>query len=799
MILNYYKTAFRNYRKKFFNTLVLWVGFSAGVAAFFSISIFIFQEFSYDRFHKNTDRIFRLQQNHYSNNTLTNSTVASNFAIGSSMAAQFSEIESYATVFKNKSLLIYNEEIFKEDRSAYVSHNFFRFFSFKLLQGSDSLALSKPYSIVLSETMARKIFKDENPIGKTVSFKGRYTGEITGVFQDMPENSHMNFHILLPLETWKIFANKSILEYPWRWDGLVTYILLADKAQRTNLESKIPHLIEKENGEWLRESKQQLEIKLQPLLSIHLNSNFNDELSVNGSYQLVILLLVLAVAILGISWINFTNLTTTRFMDRAKEAGIRKILGGDRRQLIWQFLFESFVINLLVLLSAIGMVYFLLPLFSIVLEKDLPVSTMLHPHFVMGTVLFLIFSSLLTGLYPAFAVSGIAVAEVVKGKFRSSKRGKLLRQASVFIPFVSAFVLLVSILVVHRQLELLQQHNLGFDPAGKLVVRDSEIYDSLYSSRVSAFKKEVNNVAGIENSTYISHVPGDFIDYYNDGVRVGADKSKLNEYRFITVDEHFTETLGLPLLAGNNFVSTTQPKKEIFINETASSIFGFESPDHAIGQQVVVSHDTVLIKGVVSNYYHQTPKTNIPPTYYLYNPSGGYYYLLSFNQTKEGLAEKVKTLFQEIFPGQPFIYFFLEDHYKKQYGYEEKLTKAISFFLIVLVVISCVGLFSYAAYDTQNRMKEVGIRKVMGASSLHIIWMLLRRYLLPVAVALGLGLPLALFMINYWLENYPTRITIDWWFIALPILSILAVAVATISGHAWKAVRTNPASTLRNE
>ncbi|MFZ2905015.1 MAG: FtsX-like permease family protein [Cyclobacteriaceae bacterium] len=799
MILNYCKTAIRNYRKRFFNTLILWIGFSAGVAAFFILSIFIFQEFSYDRFHQYADRIFRLQQNHYSNNTLTNSTVASNFAIGSSMATQFPEIESFATVMKNKSLLIYNEEVFKEDRSAYVSQNFFKFFSFKLLRGSDSLALKRPYSIVLSGTMAHKIFKDEDPIGKTVSFKGRYTGEVTGVFQDMPENSHMNFHVLLPIETWKIFANKSVLEYPWRWDGLVTYILLADKGQRKSLESKIPRLIEKENGEWLRESKQQLEINLQPLLSIHLTSNFNDELGINGSYQLVILLLVLAVAILCISWINFMNLTTTRFMDRTKEAGLRKILGSNRQQLIGQFLFESFIINLLVLLSAIGLVYFLLPVFSNVLEKDLPVSIMLNPYFIGGTVLFLFLSSLITGLYPAFAVSGIAVADVVKGKFRSSKRGKFLRQASVFIPFISAFMLLVSILVVYRQLELLQQHNLGFDPAGKLVVRDSEIYDSLYSSRVSTFKKEVVRLAGIENSTYISHVPGDFIDYYNDGVRIGADQSKLNEYRFITVDEHFTETLGLPLLAGKNFISTTQPKREIFINETASSVFGFETPDHAVGQKVVVSHDTVIIKGVLSNYYHQAPKTVIPPTYYLYNPSGGYYYLLSFSNTKEGLAERVKTLFHEIFPGQPFIYFFLEDHYKKQYGNEVKLSKAISFFLILLVIVSCVGLYSYAAYDTQNRMKEVGIRKVMGASSLNIVWMLLKRYLLPVSIALGLGLPLTLFMINYWLENYPTRIAIEWWLIGLPILSILAVAVTTISGHAWKAIRVNPASTLRNE
>lgn len=799
MILNYCKTAIRNYRKRFFNTLILWIGFSAGVAAFFILSIFIFQEFSYDRFHQYADRIFRLQQNHYSNNTLTNSTVASNFAIGSSMATQFPEIESFATVMKNKSLLIYNEEVFKEDRSAYVSQNFFKFFSFKLLRGSDSLALKRPYSIVLSGTMAHKIFKDEDPIGKTVSFKGRYTGEVTGVFQDMPENSHMNFHVLLPIETWKIFANKSVLEYPWRWDGLVTYILLADKGQRKSLESKIPRLIEKENGEWLRESKQQLEINLQPLLSIHLTSNFNDELGINGSYQLVILLLVLAVAILCISWINFMNLTTTRFMDRTKEAGLRKILGGNRQQLIGQFLFESFIINLLVLLSAIGLVYFLLPVFSNVLEKDLPVSIMLNPYFIGGTVLFLFLSSLITGLYPAFAVSGIAVADVVKGKFRSSKRGKFLRQASVFIPFISAFMLLVSILVVYRQLELLQQHNLGFDPAGKLVVRDSEIYDSLYSSRVSTFKKEVVRLAGIENSTYISHVPGDFIDYYNDGVRIGADQSKLNEYRFITVDEHFTETLGLPLLAGKNFISTTQPKREIFINETASSVFGFETPDHAVGQKVVVSHDTVIIKGVLSNYYHQAPKTVIPPTYYLYNPSGGYYYLLSFSNTKEGLAERVKTLFHEVFPGQPFIYFFLEDHYKKQYGNEEKLSKTISFFLILLVIVSCVGLYSYAAYDTQNRMKEVGIRKVMGASSLNIVWMLLKRYLLPVSIALGLGLPLTLFMINYWLENYPTRIAIEWWLIGLPILSILAVAVTTISGHAWKAIRVNPASTLRNE
>jgi putative ABC transport system permease protein len=355
MFHSYWTTAIRSFRKKLSNTLIIILSLTAGITSFVFISIFVYHEKSFDRFHEHGDRIFRVQQNHYSKKELTNSSASANFGIGRDMATDFPEIEDYAIILKNISLLRKDDKVFKEERSAFVSEDFFKVFSFKLIKGNDSLVLSRPKTIALSESLARKIFKDEDPIGKSVSFKGYYDAEVTGVFQDMPENSHINLHVLLPIETYKLYANHFVLDYPWRWDGFVNlHQTDMSPSQRAQVEEKIPDLIERKTGSWLRESDQNLEIKLQPLVDIHLNSNLSDELSPNGDQETVSFLSIVAIAILIIAWINYLSLATVRSLDRAKEVGIRKVLGGYRSQLIRQFLTEAFILNLVSFLAALA-------------------------------------------------------------------------------------------------------------------------------------------------------------------------------------------------------------------------------------------------------------------------------------------------------------------------------------------------------------------------------------------------------------------------------------------------------------
>lgn len=799
MLRNYWNIAIRSLRKKLSNTLIIILSVTTGIAVFIFTSIFVYHEKSFDNFHEYRNRIFRVQQNHYTKNELTNSSASANFGIGQDMAASFPEIEHYTILLKNISILRKDDKVFKEERSAFVSEDFFNVFSFKLLKGNDSSVFSRPYTIALSETLARKIFNDEDPIGKVVSFKGYYDAEVTGVFQDMPENSHMNLHVLLPIETYKKYANHFVLDYPWRWDGFVTYIKLYEADQRKQVEQKIPDLIERKTGDWLRESDQKLEINLQPLTDIHLKSNLNDELSTNGDQDIVTFLSIVAVAILAIAWVNYVSLATVRSLDRAKEVGMRKVLGGLRSQLIRQFLAEAFILNCISFLAALVIVYVGFPHFSTLFERNFSMALFQEPLFWVFLFALLIVSTIFTGLYPAFIISSVEITSVVKGKFSSTKSGKFLRKIMVLIPFVTTVLLLISLYAVYLQMDFLKNRELGFNPHNKLVVRDSEIYDSLYTQHVNLFKQEIVKIPGIENMTYISHVPGEFITYYNDVRRLGADKGDVNEYRYITVDENFTEVLQLTIAAGNPFTSTSRPKKEIMVNETAARLLGFSSPEDALDQRVCYNSDTVTIKAVLRDYHHEAPKVKIPPTYYLYHPKGGYYFIAPVNNASAQTLDKVKTLFERIFPGQPYTHFFLDEKYGSQYQKDEKFETLISIFIIVLLVITCSGLFSLSSYTAKLRTKEIGIRKVMGAYEHQVIFLMLKEYLVIVLAAIGIGIPVAYFVIDRWLESFSTRITLDWTIFLFPSLIVVLVAIITVTGQTLKAAYANPARTLRQE
>jgi putative ABC transport system permease protein len=799
MLHSYWTTAIRSFRKKLSNTLIIILSLTAGITSFIFISIFVHHEKNFDRFHQHGDRIFRVQQNHYSKKELTNSSASANFGIGRDMATDFPEIEHYTIILKNISLLRKDDKVFKEERSAFVSEDFFKVFSFKLIKGNDSLVLRRPHTIALSETLAHKIFKDEDPIGKSVSFKGYYDAEVTGVFQDMPENSHINLHVLLPIETYKLYANHFVLDYPWRWDGFVTYIKLNEPSQRAQVEEKIPDLIERKTGSWLRESDQNLEINLQPLVDIHLNSNLSDELSPNGDQETVSFLSIVAIAILIIAWINYLSLATVRSLDRAKEVGIRKVLGGYRSQLIRQFLTEAFILNLVSFLAALVIVYVALPGFSTLFERNFSAAFFTEPLFWVFVIAMLAISTILTGVYPAFIISSVEIAAILKGKFSSTQGGKFLRKITVLVPFIATVVLLIGLFTVYLQLDFLKQRELGFNPHQKLVVRDSEIYDSLYKRRVDVFKKEIVKIPGIENLTYISHLPGEFINYYNDVRRMGADKKDINEYRYLTVDENFTASLQLKILAGNPFTATSKVREEIMVNETASKLLGFSSPEDALDQRVCYNNDTVTIKAVLKDYHHEAPKVKIPPTYYVYHPSGGYYFIAPVSNTSQQTVEAVRNLFEEIFPGQPYIQYFLDEKYGSQYQKDERFGTIISIFLILLLVITCSGLFSLSSYAAKFRTKEIGIRKVMGASEYQVIFLMLKEYIIIVSGAITIGIPVAYFAMRHWLETFSVRINPDWWIFLMPSLSVMAIALITVTGQTLKAAYSNPARTLRQE
>ena len=800
MQYRFWKTFARTLRKQWLNSALLTAGLTAGLTSCIFISLYVVDQLSYDRFHENGERIFRLQQDHYSKNILNNSSVAVNYGIGDDLAAEFPEIKRHALVVKALTVLKYKTESFRIEQAAWASESFFKIFpDIKLLQGNDSLVLHKPYTLALSQSLARKLFGDEDPIGKILYHKGWLELEVTGVFADIPRNSHLNLHALISYATLKKHSNRLIWENPWRWDGPLTYIELHHAQQRANVEAKIPALIDRKVGDYYRETDQRITIALQPLYNIHLTSNFNNELTPNGNHTIVVVLIFLAIAIVGIAWLNYISLSTVKSLDRAKEVAVRKVLGQSRTQLILQFMGEAFILNLAAFAVSLIIVYLGLPSFNNLIHLSLPIAYLSHPVFWLVAGGLLMLSTLFTGLYPAFIISAAQPARVLKGKFKTTKRNRFLRISTIFIPFTASILLLAGLTVLYLQLQLLKNQPLGFDPHNKIVIRDSETYDSLYTKKHHAFRAELTKLPAVETVSYLSHHPGQFIDAYNDARRMGADKLNLNEYRFVQVDEYFIDALGLTLLAGQPFTAASIRGKEIIINEQASGLLGFTSYEAAVGQKVCYNKDTVIVKGVIRDYRHESPKVNGRATLYVYNATGGYYFVIHSKSVDSQLTGELQQKFSELFPGEYFHCFRLAEQYNLQYENDERLGKIVSVFTILFILITCSGLYSLSAHAAQTKKKEVSIRKVMGATETLITLYMLREYVIIIFAATVVAVPLAYWVIKKWLQSFALQIPLQGWMFVVPVAFIGLLVILTIIGQTLRVSRTNPTDILRQE
>ncbi len=775
-------------------------GLSIGISAFLLIWLFIDHERAFDLFHTDANRIFRIQQTRINQGEPTARTVAVCAGIGKDMKANFPEVEYDVRIFKTTPVILYQGEGLKVERSCYASEDFFRIFSFKLKQGVDSLVLKRPYTAVISSSLAKEIFNNVDPIGKAISIRGRWDVEITGVFEDMPLNSHMKFDFMLSFATYESRANKFIFEEPWRWDGFITYVKLREHADYKFTEAKLPALIETQTGTWLKETNQRMEESLQPLTSIHLYSDVDGEIETNGNHQHVFYLTLVAFFILIIAWLNYISLATAKSLERAKEVGVRKVLGSLRLQLISQFLSEAFVLNIIATCVAIIVVVISLPYFSTLIDRPILISA-LNEKFWYIILLISVGGAFVSGLYPAFVLSGFKPAIILKGKFLTSTSGRLARKGMVLIPFATAIILMSCLYIVQNQISFLRQQQLGFDPKQKLVVRDSEVYDSLYDSRTAAFRNELVRIPGIENMSFLSIVPGTPITSYANSVRkISDDDTKANQYKYIWVDEYFTDVLGLNLLSGRNFSEKDITTTTLIVNELAAKYLGYQKPEEAIGGRISFLDDTCTIVGVVNNFHHESPKNPLLPIIYSFRPDGGVYYLVPIETTSaKATVEKVEVLFNSIFPGQPFTYFFLDEKYDSQYHRDIQFGKVIALFTGLLIFVTTLGLFGLSAYTAMVRTKEIGIRKVLGATEGSIVAMLCKEYLILILFATIIAIPSSWYVMNKWLDSFAIKVNVTPWMFILPAFGIVTITLLTISFQTLRVAFTNPAETLRSE
>jgi putative ABC transport system permease protein len=692
------------------------------------------------------------------------------------------------------------EIAFKEDGVYFADPSFLQLFSFPLLSGNAATALNENNSILLSQSMARKHFGKENPMGKLLNLKeGDQTQPkiVTGIFKDIPHNSHLQINFLLS------YASLGSTDNDWGRFVAYTYVLLAPGINPASVENKLANLIHSYKANMLNEQNAREELFLQALQDIHLYSDLDREIKANGNIRIIYFLVIIAGFVLAIAWVNYINLSTARAIERAKEVGIRKVVGANRMQLLGQFMMESCLINMLGAVLALTIVQFTLPFFNEFTGQEMPLALWRNPQIWFVFILLFITGTLLSGIYPAFVLSSYQPVLVVKGKWRSSTSGILLRKGLVIAQFMISVVLIAGTLTVYRQLEFMQNRDLGINMDQVLVVKSPTVRNKAFEKNFDVFRNEVLRNPAVKSFAMTDVVPG-MEDIYSDtGLkREGSDAVNPTSFKLIWADYDFISTFGIKLLSGRPFSREFSTDNQgVIINEAAAHALGFASPQEAVNQKVSYSRDfKYQVLGVVNNYHQKSLKEDYMPMIFLLNPKVGRCYSIKLD-TKNitGSLAAIERTYQSVFPGNPFDYFFLNEFFDAQYKKDRQFRRVFTLFTALAIIVACLGLFGLASFATTQRTKEIGVRKVLGASVNNIIFLLSKDFMQLILVSNLIAWPLAYWGIREWLQGYAFRIEVNMWLFILPALLVWVIALLTVSVQTIKAAKSNPVKSLRYE
>jgi putative ABC transport system permease protein len=832
MLKGYFKTAWRNMvRNKIYSGINI-LGLALGMAACFFIFQYVNFEKSYDRFHANAPNIYRVPIT-YSGSFADNGTSVTNHpALGPAMKRDFPEVIDYVRMvnfadFSKSNYMAYEEEggrgieTFYETNMYFVDPSFFNVFSFPLIRGDKNTCLKDPGSVVISESVAKKYFGDKDPLNKTLISNGSFPLKVTGVFADPPENSHIKFNVLFLFDGWGNNDN-------WTWPEWYTYVLLAPGTDIKKLEAKFPAFIDKYLGDIQKELNFRSSFHLQPLTDIHLRSHFNNEAEINGSEKEVYFLCVIGVFILIIAWINYINLSTAKSMERAKEVGIRKVSGAFKKQLIFQFLLESFIINVMALIVTVIIIIGALPWFNQLVGKNISEGFFKqgmgsHPSFWLYTFGIFLLGAILVGAYPAFILSSFKPVRVLKGLIIKSNMNLSLRRVLLSFQFFLSIMLIAATLVVFNQLNFMRRGDLGYNTNQTLVIRLPALFDSTNESRMNYFKHEVSRVPSVLNTAYTSEVPGRAIAFQNTIRKSSQDKqSNFNTY-IMNVDHGFLNTYHIPLMEGSGFsvadssgiysfgtpgVFGQDRHLNVLVNEELARGLGFHSAKEAVGQKVVLAlgggEYHVSIKGVVKNFHQRSLKETYDPILFLY---ASYSTTLFWNYASVSVnttdinkdLSGIEAVFKRAFPGKPFESFFLDDYFNNQYLSDQRLGNVFGLFASLAIVVACLGLLGLSAFIIKLRTKEIGIRKVLGAPVSSVLMLVSKDFIKLVCLASAIAVPVIYWAANEWLKSYAFHIKLSWFMFIMPPLVLLLIVLVTVCLQSLKTAMTNPMKSLRTE
>jgi putative ABC transport system permease protein len=803
MIRNYFKAAIRNILKNKVFSFINVLGLAIGMAACLLIAQYVVHEVGYDQFFADKERIFRIQLDRYDRGEISTRWAAGCVGIGPALKANFPEVEDMVRMEVMKGTVANGDKFFREDKFYLASEHFFKMFSLRLLKGVDSIVLKEPYKIVLSETIAKKYFGDEDPIGKILKINGSADYEVTGVFEDIPGNSHMRLDALVSFNTYLKWVRNADDLNTWQWDGFMTYIKLDKNSDWKAFEAKLPAFVQKQKAEELKKYNADMVFHLEPITTIHLYSpNLMWDYGPNGNGKAVYFLGIIAIFILVIAWINYINLATARSMERAREVGVRKVMGSFRIQIIRQFLFESFLVKSIALLIAIVLVWTLLPYFSELAGQPLKLTLFSNPKYLVYGIGVFVAGILLAGLYPAFVMSGFKPVVVLKGRLQSSAKGAFVRKGLVVFQFVASVALIVGTFTVYTQLRYMRTQDLGFNVEQTLVLNGPNVRDSTYDNRFAGFQNDLLSYPEIQHVTCSSSVPGRQPGWNAGGIRrIHETSEQSKQYRIIAADYDFVPTFDLKMMAGRNFSKEIPTdRKAVIFNESAVKFMGFKNFDEALDEQIYFWGDTFKIVGVMKDYRQESLKKNFEPLIFRCIPDASEFYSLKIKS--KNIAETIalaEQKFKEHFPGNPFQFFFLDDYYNQQYQADQQFGKVFGVFAALAILIACLGLFGLSSYTVVQRTKEIGVRKVLGATVSQVVNLLFKDFAILIAAAILFAIPASWWIMTQWLSEFANRIDLSWWIFAIPSLIVMCIAWLTISLHTYRAASANPVDSLRYE
>jgi putative ABC transport system permease protein len=805
MIRNYLKIAWRQLLKNKFITAVNLFGLVLGMSAAIFIYEYVYFERSYDTFHEAADDIYRIRTDRVKDG-IPFMQFAAGAAFAGKIMKQFPEVTNYVK-FKTTQGIYANgpDKSYREEDVYYVMPSVFEVFSFDLIQGDKKTALNEPFTACLSESMARKLFGDEDPMGKTFSDDGRDYFTVTGIFQDSPANSHLKFEILQSYVTFtSVYVDGDGAETNPYWDGYFTYVKLTPGTDYLALEKKIPAMIEQHYD---AEVVGKVELYLQPLKDIHLTSNYLFEAELGGDDDTVHFLSIIGIIVLFIAWLNYINLSVARSILRTREVGVRKVVGSGRRSLVVQFLTETALVNILAIGLSLLAVKLFHGSFESLVGKDIPTTIFSEGNLLLVCLAVFLLGTFLSGLYPAFILSGVNPLQALKSGSQQSTGGKnnWLQRGLVVVQFTASVALVASTIVIYNQLNYMQQKKLGVNIDQTLVVKGPRAIDTTLVNPGKLFSERLEGLAQFDEVMGSTSVPGQPFGWTAGGIQRMDTGEQLDEgFHVMAVDYDYPANYEMALVAGE-YVKEGQEGGEnaaCLINETALALLGYEKAEDAIGKGLSFWGDDYIINGVLADFHQESPKAVVEPLIMRGMPADwlpDYFSMkIKADQIPAVLASAEKT-WSETYPGNPFEYFFLDEHFTAQYASDQRLGQVFTMFSGLAIIVSCLGLFALVAFMAERKKKEIGIRKVLGSSVAGIVALLSKDFVRLMLIALLIATPIAWYFMDGWLENFAERIKIQWWVFALAGIGSIVIALLTIGFQGVKAALVNPVDSLRSE